>query len=235
MVTGRADMAATLSGRGDMLPRQALVRFGAEPAGRLGRLIVMTALHPRHLLAAAVAAGLLAGCTSPHTQQSSPGASSPAAPATPPPAKVTGLIPAPPGLTDRLVLLRTHVTAGTPIEGTLIVTYRGPVPINLNRRCQPRYAVVVTNDRHPPDAAFFSDCSPAPFIIRPGQNRLAVTVLTTYLSCSEVASQATSQSPACGPQPMSPLPRGRYEAVLVGNGILPLPAPVPVPVVLEPR
>jgi hypothetical protein len=184
---------------------------------------------PRPVLTAVgVAAALLAGCGSPPAPAPSPGASQPAA------RPSAGLIRAPRGLTDRLVLRQTHVTAGTPIKGTLIVTYRGRVPINLNRHCRPKYAVVVTNRRFPPAAAFFPDCSLVPFIIRPGVNRLAVTVITTYEACSEVASQATSSSPACRPgaRPMPPLPHGRYQAVLVGGGGLPLPAPAPVPVIL---
>jgi hypothetical protein len=198
----------------------------------------MMAPYLRCLLAAAstAAAGLLAACGSPHAPASSPATSSAGAPAVSP-APATGLIPAPRGLTDRLVLRQTRVTAGTAIKGTLVVTYRGRKPLNLNRKCRPQYAVVVTNHRFPPAAAFPADCSAAPFIIRPGQNRLAVTVQTTYLTCSQVvAGQATSSLPAClhGRQIMPPLPPGRYEAVLVGDGQLPLPAPAPVPVTLVP-
>lgn len=126
---------------------------------------------------------------------------------------------------------------GTLIIGTLVVTYRGRAPINLTHRCQPQYAVVVTNDRFPPAAAFSNVCSLEPFIIKPGENRLAVTVYTTYLQCSQVASQATRQSPACldgGEGGMPSLPPGGYEAVLEGDGQLPLPAPAPVPVILTP-
>ncbi len=197
----------------------------------------MTASHPRYLLAAAsAAAGLLAACSSPHAPASSSApAPSPGVPAVrPAPAPTTGLLPAPGGLTDSLVLQRTQVTAGTPIKATLIVTYRGRAPVNLTHGCRPQYAVVVTNHRFPPAVAFAADCALLPFIIKPGENRLAVTVETTYFSCSEVASQATRRSPACRPgrHPMPPLPAGRYEAVLVGEG-LPLPAPAPVPVLLS--
>lgn len=197
-----------------------------------GRLIAMREFRLRHLLiaASAVAAGLLAACGSP--QPSSP--SSPGVPTrSPPPAAVPGLVPAPRGLTDRLVLRQTHVTAGTVIKGVLVVTYRGRAPINLNRRCGPQYAVALTNHRLPPHVAFPSPCSSAPFVIEPGENRLAVTVATTYLACTHDARQATSILPAClhGRQLMPSLPPGRYEAVLVGNE-LPLPAPAPVPVSL---
>jgi hypothetical protein len=199
----------------------------------------MTESHLRHLLVAASAAAavLLVACGSPHAQTPSSGTSSSGAPTvSPAPTMATGLVPAPRGLTDRLVLQQTHVTAGTPIKGWLVVTYQGRAPINLNRRCRPRYAVVITNHRFPPDVAFPADCSSAPFVIRPGQNRLAVTVITTYDRCAQVASQATSSMPAClhGRQIMPPLPPGRYKAVLVGDG-LPLPAPAPIPVSLAAR
>ena len=196
----------------------------------------MTESHLRCLLVAAsvAAAGLLAACGPPHAQTPSPGTSSSAAPTvSQAPTMATGLVPEPGGLTDRLVLLQTQVTAGTPIKGWLVVTYRGRAPINLNRGCRPQYAVVITNHRFPPDVAFPADCSAAPFVIKPGENRLAVTVITTYRMCAQVASQATSSMPAClhGHQIMPPLPPGRYEAVLVGDG-LPLPAPAPIPISL---
>jgi hypothetical protein len=196
----------------------------------------MTESRPRYLLVAAsvAAVGLLAACGSPHAQRSSPGTSSSVVPTvSPAPTTATGLVHAPSGLTDRLVLQHTQVTAGTPIKGSLVVTYRGRAPINLNRGCRPQYAVVVTNHRFPPDVAFSADCSTAPFVIKPGETRLAVTVITTYDRCAQVASQATSSMPAClhGRQIMPPLPPGRYEAVLVGDG-LPLPAPAPIPVSL---
>lgn len=196
----------------------------------------MTESHLRYLLAAAsvAAAGLLVACGSPHVQTPSAGTPSSGAPTvSPAPTMATGLVPAPRGLTDRLVLPQTQITAGTPIKGWLVVTYRGRAPINLNRGCQPQYAVVVTNHRFPPDVAFPADCSTAPFVIKPGENRLAVTVITTYRICAQVASQATSSMPAClhGRQIMPPLPPGRYEAVLVGDR-LPLPAPEAIPISL---
>lgn len=193
----------------------------------------------RHLLigVSAAATCLLAACGSLHAQTPHSRTSSPGAPSvSPSPIRATGLAPAPPGLTDRLVLRQTQVTAGTPIKGALVVTYRGRAPINLNHGCRPSYAVVVANHQFPPEAAFAADCATSPFIIKPGENRLAVTVMTRYPGCSESASQATSRFPAClhGRQKLPPLPAGRYDAVLVGDGRLPLPAPAPVPVSLAP-
>jgi hypothetical protein len=76
-------------------------------------------------------------------------------------------------------------------------------------------------------------CTSGPFTIKPGVNRLAVTVTTTYQSCAQSPGQASRHTPPCRPgrQKMPPLPAGHYHAVLVGEG-LPLPAPAPVPVTL---
>jgi hypothetical protein len=150
------------------------------------------------------------------------------------PTPANGLVPAHRGLTDRLVLQRTRVTAGTEIKGTLVVISSSQAPVNLTHGCRPDYVVVLTSRRFPPDVAFSSDCSGAPFIIRPGENRIAITVLTTFLSCVQIARLATPQRPACLPHHRGtpPLPAGRYEAVLVGEG-LPLPAPAPVLVSLS--
>lgn len=201
----------------------------------------MSTRYPRYLAAAAAAAAaacLLAACGSSHPRRSSASAISPARTSSPAPrgavpAPTAGLLPASPGLTDRLVLDQTHVTAGTPIKGALVVVNGGPA-INLTHGCRPQYAVVLTNHRFPPGVAFPTYCSVAPFIIRPGETRLTVSVLTTYQSCTRAAGQATKARPACrhSRQIMPPLPAGRYAAVLVGSG-LPLPAAAPVPVSLR--
>lgn len=60
-----------------------------------------------------------------------------------------GLIPASPALTDLLELNQTRVTAGTPIKGTLLVINHGRTAIDLNSRCQPKYAVVLTDHKFP--------------------------------------------------------------------------------------
>ena len=191
----------------------------------------MTKWHLRYLLvaASAAAAGLLAACGSLHAATPPSGSSSGAPTVSPSP---TTPVPAPRGLTDRLVLQQTHVTAGAPIKGSIVVTYRGRAPINLNRGCLPPYRVVVTSHRFPAQVAFPADCEAGPFVIKPGENRLAVTAETRYLMCTQVARLATSIMPAClhGRQIFPPLPPGRYEAVLVGG--LPLPAPAPIPVTL---
>lgn len=181
---------------------------------------------------AATAAGLLAACSSsgahPLAGRSlSPGAGRPTAPST------VGLLPASPALTDRIILDRTHVTAGALIKGTLVIVNSGHAPVNLNHGCRPQYALVLTNRQIPARIAFPADCSTAPLVIAPGQNRFAVTLATSYLSCTPAGSRPSATSPACLGGQTPPLPAGGYQAILVGAG-LPLPAPRPVPVILSP-
>jgi hypothetical protein len=188
----------------------------------------------RYLAAAgslAATAGLLGACGSAHPPASGAPAAGGAA-TTPGPAPTVGLAPASRQLTDRLVLAHTSVTAGTSITGTLVVTNHGPA-VNLTHGCRPDYEAVLTGHGFPPAAAFSSDCMTRPFVIKPGVNRLKVTVLTTYHGCTMDSKHATRQTPAClrGSR-MPPLPEGRYLAVLVGSGNLRLPAPTPVPVLL---
>jgi hypothetical protein len=198
----------------------------------------MRATLTRRLPAAPLAlavAGLLAACTTPHppgSPHAGPQASTVPSGQLTAPASPRGLIPAPHGLTDRLVLRNTRVIAGTPIRGTLLVSNRSGRAINLNRGCRPSYEVALTSPRYTPSIAFAADCSVQPFIIRPGTNRLPVTVQTTYLACSATGSSA-GQVPRCRHgNRMPPLPAGRYDAVLFGDG-LPLPAPAGVIVILR--
>jgi hypothetical protein len=206
--------------------------------------------HALTILGAVGCAGLLAACSGsglmgPHPQRplgshsaaTQAPASSPAQAAlgSPPPASQTGLSRPRPGLSDRLVLHRTQVRAGTVITGSLNVINRNHQPVNLSHGCRPQYAVTLANSAFPPDVAFSSDCSARPFDLRPGLNRLPVRIITTYQSCTLARGTATRAVPAClpGPRHRSPsLPAGQYQAVLVGTG-LPLPAPSPVTVTLR--
>ena len=212
-----------------------------QPGGSRRRPIRMADLHAlrRRLRgacalvpAAVVAAGaLLAACTpaSAGDGHSPPQRHAPAATTSPPP---SGLLPASPQLTDRLILTSTKVTAGARIAGTLLVINHGRKPVNLNHGCGPKFAVVLIGPRYQPQVAFTSDCSVRPFIMRPGVNRIRFTLLTTYLVCAARAHLVNGEH-TCGKDgTMPPLPAGRYRAVLVGSG-LPLPAPEPVTVTLR--
>lgn len=142
-----------------------------------------------------------------------------------------GLIPADPSLTDRIVLKSSSVTAGHPIDATLLVVNHSATAINLTKTCRPSFVVALTNRTYIPRVAFTTDCSSQPFAIVPGTTRLPIKVITTYLGCQQGGSTVSGQ-PACVGDEAPPLPAGRYDAVMVGNGGLALPEPLPVPVTL---
>jgi hypothetical protein len=185
----------------------------------------------------ALRAGRNAAFGAPSSGSAGPSSASATPTVSPPP--TIGLVRASSELTDRLELTLAQVTAGTPIKGTLVVINHGQTAINLNSRCQPKYAVVLTNHKFPPIAAFAADCATLPRLIKPGVNRLPVSVITTYQSCSAASQQAAGANrlPPCihdshGGYLPPPMPAGHYEAVLVGHGQLPLPAPTSIPVTL---
>jgi hypothetical protein len=190
--------------------------------------------HPRYLAlagSAAAVAGLLAGCGQMHNGAGgSAGGRHGTGSASPAP--TVGLAPAPAGLTDRIALASTRVRAGTPIRGTLIVTNHGRKTVNLTRACRPYLGVTLAGHGLPVVPPFPADCSGAPFLIKPGVTRLAVTVRTTYSGCT-TSKHTAVHTPACLPgNRMPPLPAGRYQAVLIGSGDLPLPPATPVGVLL---
>ncbi len=143
-----------------------------------------------------------------------------------------GLLPAAATLHVRLQLKQSHVVAGATIAGKLIITNGGHVPVNLTSGCRPKYQVVLTNRHIPPNAAFTMECTNAPFLIPAGSSTLEVTVQTTYSSCLSKGGQSVRPLPTCSAdgQP-PPLPRGSYQAVLVGAGLA-LPDPPPVSVAI---
>ncbi len=112
-----------------------------------------------------VAATLCFGATG--CAGSAPPSASPIRPApttAPPiPPKSTGLVPAAASVSDRIVLTKHIVRAGTTIAGTLIVTNTSANPINLTQTCQPDYAVVIRNRVINQEPAFTTGCSSQPF------------------------------------------------------------------------
>jgi hypothetical protein len=187
----------------------------------------------------AAAAGLLAGCTTAAHHSAAPHSATPTAPraraSQPAPSSETGLLPASPNLSDRLVLQSTRVTAGARIPATIVVTNRGSAPVRLadSHGCQPGYAAAVTNAKIPPNVLFGAACAVRALVLQPGVTRLKTTVFTTYQGCTPTKAQATPNFPQClpGKHLPPPLPAGQYHVVLVGENLA-LPAPAAVPVQL---
>jgi hypothetical protein len=171
---------------------------------------------------------VLGGCG--QTQSTRPQPTSPPTATAPDLPGGFGLSPSDPNLTDQIVLKSVRSVLGHPIDGALVVVNHGTTPINLTKGCKPDFVIALTNGTYKPMVAFPLICSTQPFIIQPGTNRLPFQVVTTYLGCGNGA--GPSAVPACIHNMPRPLPTGTYDAVLIGDGSLPLPEPRPVAITL---
>lgn len=139
-----------------------------------------------------------------------------------------GLVPAPAGVTDTIVLDHPSVPTGTALGATVVVVNRTGRVIDLldTHGCQPSLGVSVTNASVPPAEGFTTICSSAPLVLAPGTNRFPTLVATTAAGCSPTPA---AHLPACTAAGLPPdLPVGRYHAVLVGLALALPPASVPV-------
>lgn len=149
------------------------------------------------------------------------------------PTKSAGLVPAATSITDRVMLTRHTVRAGTTIAGTLIVTNASHSPINLTQTCKPDYAVVIRNRVIHQEPAFTTGCSSQPFLLHPGTTRFPISVITTYFGCLQPGGSSATPMPKCTAHGPPPLPVGIYSTLLYGSGGLALPEPAPVTVTLR--
>lgn len=147
------------------------------------------------------------------------------------PRSCAGLVPASPALTDHIDLDVTRVLVGERVKGTLVILNKSRKAIDLldHHGCMPSFVVVLTNRTYDPSVAFQLNCVKVPLVIRPGTNRFPISVLTTYLGCV-VGKENSASTPPCTLDGPPPIPAGRYDAVLEGDGDLALPAPQPVTV-----
>jgi hypothetical protein len=158
--------------------------------------------------------------------------------ATPPTTKPNyGLVAAPNGVSTRLELVGSHtIVAGTTRHGTLVVSNRTGAELDLTElapnHCTPRFAVALTNRKHPPNVAFTAMCGTGPFIVKRGTSRLPFTVSSSVPGCT--TGPASPWAPQCLPGPRAPdLPPGHYKVVLVGDSALALPEPKPIKVTVR--
>jgi hypothetical protein len=120
-----------------------------------------------------------------------------------------GLLRASPTLSDRIELDSTHGVAGARLRGTLVVTNRGPRPVNLTRRCYPGFLIELTNNQIAPQVSFGSPCVNRALLIHPGTRRFTMTILTTE-ACLAAGGASATPIPTCSPTGGLPaLPPGR--------------------------
>lgn len=139
-----------------------------------------------------------------------------------------------PQLSAWLYLDSTQVRSGTPINGTLVVTNSTHHNVGAPPGCAISYQVVLTNSNYRPMVVWPAVCAysrRSTISFHPGETKIAITVQTTYLACSQRQTPG-SDVPMCGQGgQVPPLPAGVYYTELVSTGNFP-PAPPPDQVTL---
>jgi hypothetical protein len=133
-------------------------------------------------------------------------------------------VPAHSGLSDHLALARHSLAAGSSEMGFLIVDNRTKTTINLTKRCQPQLEGLLSDAHYAQTASSDLMCSNAALLIRPGETRLPVRFMTSYLSCSQDANAAAGITRCVDGNNLPDLPAGFYQAHVDGGG-----AALPVP------
>ncbi|MGD0983260.1 MAG: hypothetical protein ABSA65_05490 [Acidimicrobiales bacterium] len=139
----------------------------------------------------------------------------------------------------RLVLSTAQVIAGTPIRGEALLTNTTGRTITVNTCAVDGWLFVgLTNNQVSYDAfRFLVACHPT-IHLRPGVNRFAVSISTTFQGCTQTRSEATPQLPACiPPETPPPLPVGEYTTKVVTFGLphgTQLPSPIRVTLLATP-
>ena len=146
-----------------------------------------------------------------------------------------GMYPAWPQLHVSVHLQTESVTAGTAIEGQLIVTNNGTQPIARapGRSCSASFIVVLESPTYTPQIAWAASAcilrpsTPEP-VWPPGVTSIPFTIITNYSTCGGRPLTITCR-PDGGPPP---LPRGAYHTFVASNGMA-LPQPQPITVTLS--
>lgn len=146
-----------------------------------------------------------------------------------------GLLPAPKGVSDKIVLDATVARAGTTVHGDLVVTNASGAAIELRdpHGCTPGYAVGLTNATLPAVNApgFAAVCGYAALVLPPGTTTFPIEAITTYSGCTNGPAPAGGRYrlPRCVPHGGPPsLPSGHYVAVLYGSSLALPPATTPM-------
>jgi hypothetical protein len=124
-------------------------------------------------------------------------------------------------ITIRVNLNHIAAIAGRSIDGVALVTNHTSKAI-ASSVCESGdlLQVGLTNSQVPFDPASAMDPCFHRIRLRPGMTRIPFTVLSTYLSCAQVAQGVTPNNPMCtSVSGMPSLPSGQYETQVVVWGL----------------
>lgn len=150
-----------------------------------------------------------------------------------------------PPIKVHLTLTQTHVVAGQPIKGTVMLTNGSDRSITVNSCATNGWLAVGLSGQVDsyPFGSLLVACPPS-VRLAPGANRFPITVITTYTSCVQPQPAGTPWAPVptCtvsnGRLTKPPLPAGKYSTKLhiVGlTGLTQSPNPVVVSLTAPPK
>ena len=135
----------------------------------------------------------------------------------------------------RVALQHSHVVAGQPVMGTVVLINTTSKQITVESCAQNGWLQVGLKGRgYTYQASSTLVACPPTIRLAPGANRFPVTVLTTYESCLQPGGESVTSLPSSTSTGPPPLPAGRYSTTVFIMGLPHLTEPArPVTVTLR--
>ena len=135
-------------------------------------------------------------------------------------------------ITISVAVAKTSVVAGTPIHGVAILTNTSSKSVTVKSCAANGWLFVGVANAQIPFGAASTAVACAPSVhLKPGANRFAVTIITTYSECSQVKNPNV---PRCTKSGAPPLPKGVYKTSVIVVGLPPgTPSPRAITVTLH--
>jgi hypothetical protein len=119
----------------------------------------------------------------------------------------------------RIVLNVTTITPGHDIHGSAILTNASSKSIQVSTwECDQWLFVGLANRHVSYDPAVPTAACTQNFELKPGANRVAITVSTKYQVCAGAGAPSPGGPPRCTRSGMPSLPKGKYHIVVLTNG-----------------
>jgi hypothetical protein len=114
----------------------------------------------------------------------------------------------------------TSIRSGHSIHGTAILTNASSKSILIQSfNCYQWLYVGLANKTIPYDPAVPTSACPNSVTLKPGANRVPITVSTKYYHCVQGPQKGTVEVPHCTKLGMPALPKGSYHVVVLTNGL----------------
>lgn len=123
-------------------------------------------------------------------------------------------------ITIRVDLNVTTIRAGHSIHGTAFLTNSSSKSIPIQTwECSPWLFVGLANKDISYDPAVATVACSRTDILKPGKNRISITVMTVYQECAGGGPATKGGPPLCTKKGMPSLPKGSYHISVITNGM----------------